>query len=206
MDAFLGFLRAFLPDLAATVLGVVLGLPAALYVNRRLTQHQEALEKARSTARRNDAIKVLIGALEYNQQLLERVLDLAPKCEAHRYLDLRTTTWDAVHPWFTPLCPHPELLQALSHHWLRLHNLQGLNDELFRRAVGAEPQLGDLKVVAGMWWELGELALSLRVHSSQLSAALRELADDKPPLALEADPKSFVPTALLAPRAKQQET
>lgn len=199
LDAFSAFLEAFLPNLAATVLGVILGLPAALYVNRRLTQHQQALEKAQSAERRNDAIKVLIGALEYNDQLLERVLALAPQCEAHRYLDLRTTTWDAVHHWFIPLCPHPELLQALSHHWLRLHHLQDLNGELFRRAVGAEPQLEDLKIVAGMWWELGELTLSLRAHSSLLAAALTELADGKPLLALKSDPRSFLPNHLLTP-------
>jgi hypothetical protein len=191
------FLGAFLPNLAATILGVILGLPVALYVNRRLTQHQQALEKAQSIERRNDAVKVLIGDLQFNDQLFDKVLALAPKCEAHRYLDLRTTTWESVRHWFIPLCPHPDLLQALAHHWLRLHHLQELNRELFLRAVGAEPPIDDLEVVAGMWWELRELTLSLRAHSSQLAAALKELAEDKPQIALRSDPNSFLPEHVL---------
>ena len=101
-------------------------------------------------------------------KILSRMAELALRCEALRNPDLRTTTWNVVDHLFAPACPDPELLQKLSHHWLRLERLERLNEELFDRTVGARPAIQDQNVVGGMWGELHTLAFNLHAHATQL--------------------------------------
>ncbi|MDA8325457.1 MAG: hypothetical protein M0033_04495 [Nitrospiraceae bacterium] len=171
----INFWAAFLPNLVATILGVVLGLPVALYVNRRLTERQRALDRAERTKRRDDSASVLIAACEYNMKVLDRVKELALEGKALRNPDLRSTTWDIVNHMFSPLCPDPVLLQKLSHHWLRLQRLEQLNEEMFAQAVGTRPPLSDQEIVLGMWSELHCLASSLYAHAAELIDDLDKL-------------------------------
>lgn len=145
-----GFLEAFFPNLSATILGVVLGLPAALYVNGRLTASQRRLQRASEVSRRNVVVDVLDTACKYNAKILDRMAELALTAEAMRNPDLQTTAWDSVGSILSAECSDPVLVHRLSHHWLRLQRLEQLNDDVFRRAVGILPPIEDREIMTGL--------------------------------------------------------
>jgi hypothetical protein len=166
------FLQAFWPNLCATVLGVVFGLPAAVYVNRWVSATQRRHEATTEANRRDDAIEVLIRSCVWNEKRLEAMRTLACDGRVMRNADLQVTTWDAVGPVLTPNWPYPELLQQLSHHWLRLHRLECLNDEVFAREVGTLPPLRNQDTMLGMWAELHDGTLNLAAHARELAEKL----------------------------------
>jgi hypothetical protein len=168
-----GFMAAFFPNFLATVFGVALGIPVALYMNRRILDAQNGALAAMVAARRKVAAEVLIQSCLYNIKVLESVAELATQGKVMRKLDLQVTTWGAVGPILTPDFPDPMLLQKLAHHWARLLHLELLNDDMFRREVGMLPPLEDEGTMLGMWGELYDLSTSLSRHASQTADALK---------------------------------
>lgn len=195
------FFQAFWPNFCATVLGVILGLPVAVYVNRNLTIGQRAHEAREQRRRRDDAIDVLVRSCEYNVRVLDNMKSLALQGRVMRNADLQVTTWDAVGAVLTPLCSEPALLQQISHHWLRLHRLEKLNDEIFAREVGAIPPLADELMAVGMWGELHDGALNLSAHALELAGKLRRLQASSKELSESQHYHDRVPEAL-DPEAK----
>lgn len=173
-----GFLEAFFPNLAATILGVVLGLPAALYVNRRLTASQQRQQMASEVKRRNLVVDVLNGACTYNTKILSRMAELALKAEVMRNPDLKTATWDSVGAIFSGGCPDPALVDQLAHHWLRLRRLEQFNEDVFRRAIGTLPPVEHSEMRIGMWQELHDSSSILSSHAAEFSARLMPLKAD----------------------------
>ena len=176
MDA---FLTGFWPNLAATILGVIIAAPIALALDRRLLEYQRKLEEKRLLGRVRDAIDVLIGACRYNGKLLDDMRELSTKGIVMRNPDLRLTTWDAVGSIFAEGCPEPELMQMLSHHWLRLKRVQELSDEIFAREVAKSlPFIEDNTVVKQYWQTLHDTTFDLAAHAKQAVDWLRETRTD----------------------------
>ena len=100
---------------------------------------------------------------------------LALEGKVLRNPDLRLTTWDAVGAILTRISSDSDLLQTLSHHWLRLQRLERLNDEIFAREVGTLPQIEDQEMMLGMWGELYENATNLSKHATELKEQLEAL-------------------------------
>jgi hypothetical protein len=187
------FVQAFLPNLVATILGVVLGLPAALYVNRRLLAFQRDHERAIELRQRDAAIDVLLGAFEYNKKVLERMKELAVEARVMRNVDLQVTAWEVAGPVLSSRCDNPRLLQQLGHHWTRLQRLEVLNAIVFDRTVGLAPTFADPEMIRGMWTELYDCTCTLEDHAAQLCAQLQSIkADQTAPAVL----RHFTRTAL----------
>lgn len=127
------FFNAFWPSLAATVIGVALGLPVALYLNRKITSQARAHEAAEKKKMLSDAISNLIEACAYNIRILNNISKLARDVEVMRNPDLRTTTWDTLSGILVSGLNDPGLLQISSHHWLRLKRFEDLNSQVFLR-------------------------------------------------------------------------
>jgi len=124
---------------------------------------------------RNNAIDVLIGACDYNAKLLDSMKALTLKGEAMRNPDLRITTWDAVGPVFAPVCSDPHLLQILSHHWLRLHRIERLSEDIFMRDAGILPAFSNEKLMLKHWGVLHESAQELAAHAREMIERLEKL-------------------------------
>ena len=78
MDFFnFGFWQNFVSNSLATVVGVVLGIPAALWINRWISNIEDQKERDRQkeikAERCKDLLRLLRGALEKNQKLLEQM-------------------------------------------------------------------------------------------------------------------------------------
>lgn len=170
------FFEAFWPNMAATLFGVVFGIPIALFINRHFFEHQRKFESAQTTRRLGDAIAVLVGACQYNVRVLDAMRECSLSGRVMHNPDLRLTTWDAVGGILANNCPDPELLQMLSHHWARLIRIQALSDEIFAREIaGSLPPIKDNEVALEFWLVLHDNARDLAVHALEAVQKLDEL-------------------------------
>lgn len=175
----LGFWEAFLPNFVATILGVVLGLPAAIYVNRKLSAYQHRHEAEASARKFSDIAGVIIRSLNYNKQLLGSMSELCKTAQVMRNPDLQLTTWDAVGDSFASVCTEPGLIQVLSHHWLRLSRLSEINREMFDRVTGSLPEIEDEELRSNMWGELYQSSTDLYHHVDDIIIMLQEAVAKK---------------------------
>lgn len=166
------FWDAFLPNFIATIFGVILGLPVALYVNNRLSLKQSRLDAELELRRLGAVTNVLLVSVKYNRELLVRVRDLSLSGSVMRNPDLQLTTWEAVGQSFSSLCEDPELVQIVSHHWLRLNRIYGLNSELFSKTTSSLSLDVDVKTYSGMWGELHAVSCDLIRFSDDISERL----------------------------------
>ncbi|MBN2976667.1 hypothetical protein [Pseudomonas lactucae] len=173
------FFIEFLPGFFATVCGVILGFPVALYVNFRLAIFQRRHEAGLEKKRRGDVADVIVKSLRYNEKVLGRMFELCKVGEIMRDPDLQLSTWETVGSIFTEVGVEPEVLQILSHHWLRLNNLAVLNREMFDRNVGDRPDFKDEKIMCAMWGNFFEVTSDLQRDSVDIAARLDVYANYK---------------------------
>ncbi len=89
--------------------------------------------------------------------------------------DLRITTWDSVGSILATGTSDAMLLQLLSHHWLRLHRIQALSDEIFAREVAKSlPALNDEALVLEFWKNLYLNARDLAAHAAEAITLLEK--------------------------------
>ncbi|UMR31995.1 hypothetical protein MJ904_07415 [Massilia sp. MB5] len=170
------FFDAFWPNLAATLVGIVLGAPIALAINQRMLSKQRRLQADDARAQIKDAIDVLVSACKYNIGVLKVICGEALAGRAMHSPDLRVTTWDAVGQILCASSSNPELLQMLSHHWLRLQRLQVLSDEIFAREVAKSlPPIEDQSIMLEFWRVLHDNSLSLSAHAEEAVKKLEML-------------------------------
>ncbi|MBV7542870.1 hypothetical protein [Acidovorax sp. sic0104] len=173
------FFDAFWPNLAATLIGVVLGVPIALFLNERGMHRQRRLQVADMLRQTESAIDVLIDACKYNARLLDTVAAEAQVGRVMHRPDLRITTWDAIGSIFSTGKPDATLLQFLSHHWLRLQRVQSLCDEIFAREVARSlPAFEDDGLTMAFWENLYFNARDLSAHATQGVAMLEKAKEE----------------------------
>lgn len=169
------FLDAFWPNLAATLIGVVVGVPIALLLNERILHRQRKLQASDELRQVHNAINILVDACRYNIKLLESMAKEAQVGRVMHKPDLRTTTWDAVGSILSTGTSDAVLLQLLSHHWLRLQRIQALSDEIFAREVARSlPALNDEALTLEFWKNLYLNARDLSAHAAEAITMLEK--------------------------------
>jgi hypothetical protein len=169
------FLQDFLPNLTATIVGVVIGLPVALFVNRQLTKEGDQRASKLERVRVATGLGVLRRSLQYNRKVLDNIATLAREGTVMRDPDLQSDTWDAVGSILTPILDDPRMLQRVSHHWQRLKRIEELNREIFDRNFGLRSAIPDTGSARGLWGNLYDLAVSLSAHTEEIEENLKEL-------------------------------
>jgi hypothetical protein len=172
------FFDAFWPNLAATLAGIVLGAPIALTLNQHILNHQRRLQVSDIRVQVRDAIDVLVAACKYNIVVLDEICKEALAGRVMHSPDLRITAWDSVGLILCHSSSSPELLQMLSHHWLRLQRLQVLSDEIFAREVAKSlPSIANKSVVLEFWQVLHGNSFDLSMHAGEAIRKLTELKE-----------------------------
>lgn len=167
------FLDSFWPNLAATLIGIVLGVPIALALNELVLRRQRKLQTEDQDRQARDSIEVLIAACRYNINVLDSMRKEGELGRVMHNPDLRITTWEVVFPALCTTASDPELLQMLSHHWLRLRRIQALSDEIFARDVAKSlPPIENILVAQEFWHVLCENAYNLSLHANEAISML----------------------------------
>ncbi|WP_143502014.1 hypothetical protein [Pseudomonas sp. Irchel 3E13] len=167
------FLDAFWPNLVSTLIGVVLGVPIALALNELVLRRQRRLQVEDLRQQARDSIEVLVAACRYNIGVLDTIRIGAEEGRVMHNPDLRLTTWEVVSPALFTIVSDPEILQMLSHHWLRLKRIQALSDEIFAREVAKSlPPIEDEILAVEFWKTLCENAYHLSAHALEAISML----------------------------------
>jgi hypothetical protein len=130
------FWQAFLPNLASTLVGALLGIPLGLWLNRRVVSHGEVLRRDADRVRVAHALQVLARALADNRERLK--VFAATLSESKTLFDpaLDASAWDAVKGDLTTELSDPALRQQLAYHFSRVQSLLKLNDDYIHFIVG----------------------------------------------------------------------
>lgn len=130
------FLNAFWPNLASTVLGLIFGLPIALWTNRRIVAHAEGQKEREDKAALLHTLDVISRALEFNRTRLEHVLDTISGGTVPFDTALDCSAWDASKDGFNPTLTDPQLRQALAYHFSRMQAIARLNEVYLNQFIG----------------------------------------------------------------------
>jgi hypothetical protein len=136
------FLKAFWPNFASTVLGLVLGLPLALWTNRLIISHGERLKRAEEQQRLTKALDTLTRALLFNRERLQTFAQKINNSLAPFDVAIDYSAWEASRSEITPYLRDPELQQRIAYHFSRLASVAKLNDMYLHYAAGIGAALG----------------------------------------------------------------
>ncbi len=125
-----GFLRDFWPNLVATVIGLILGLPIALWTNRWMLAHEQRAEGVEALARLRVGLESIRAAVVSNTRRSKQLVDLLRNNEAILDLGIDTTTWEVNRTDVVPLIRDPALRTRLGHYFERVATACRLGDAL----------------------------------------------------------------------------
>ena len=136
------FLDAFWPNLASTVLGLILGLPIALWTNRKIMAHVESQKEREDRLALLHTLDVISRALEHNRGRLRYMHDSISGGRVPFDPALDYSAWDASKEGFNPSFTDPQLRQALAYHFSRMQSIARLNETYLSYAAGIASAIG----------------------------------------------------------------
>lgn len=113
------FFKSFWPNLLATLGGVLIGVPVALWLTGRAREYQAREERAANDERLSHALEVLAVAIQDNLGLLKESRDGIAKGYVTG-LPLNVSAWDAAKSDITPLLRDTKLKVLAAHHFEQL--------------------------------------------------------------------------------------
>jgi hypothetical protein len=130
----------------ATFLGVLMGIPAALAVERLLERRSEAKGRRAADARQREAVRLVARTLERNIQGVESLQRAIAAGETNLTPQLDATTWNVLRHELSGL--PIELLADLSLVFNRVEELRGVQaryEDQFFTAAAALPSAAEAK-------------------------------------------------------------
>jgi hypothetical protein len=182
MDA---FLIAFWPNAAATLVGIVFGLPIALWVNRLALKGAARASLKSQSQRLDHALQILMSAMESNQRILQEYAQVLSESKVRWRLNLDVSAWEAIKTDFIGELTDPSLRRQVAFHFTQLLVLTNLNQEYLGFAFGTNASMSgsertresinaDLK---SMCEELDKRAGELVIASKAVRLSLSGCAD-----------------------------
>jgi len=166
MDA---FLTAFWPNAAATIVGVVLGLPIALWINRLALKNAEQSNLALKVQRLDHALTVLVAAMESNLLLLESYASILADSKVTWHLNLDVSAWEAIKDDFAAELTDPDLRRQLAFHFRELNSLLSLNAEYLGFSFGTNASMsGSEQVKASIKANMQSMCEELQRQATQI--------------------------------------
>lgn len=131
------FWIGFWPQLFATIVGVLIGVPVGLWLNRRAIAVAGVAQEKADATRLDDALASLVASIEANRGPLNAMATLAT---GHYLVEpgLETTTWDAVKTEIVSLLRVPDLQRSLAAHFASIDRAARLCDLLAQHSSGVQ--------------------------------------------------------------------
>jgi hypothetical protein len=165
------FWEAFWPNLAATVIGVVFGVPAALFLSARGSREAAASKHKEDHDRLRAALTGISTSMDHNTAALGGLAKLlTDKRPWADYRDIDISAWDACKDEIVPILRDPDLQRRLAFHFHRLDILTHLvKSHLDLVLTGARPD-----AVKYLEEKLIEQAGELGVESARIANEVRD--------------------------------
>jgi len=165
------FLTAFWPNAAATIVGVVLGLPIALWINRLTLKSAEHSTLQLKVQRLEHALRVLIAAMEANLVLLADYAKVLSDSKIAWRLNLDVSAWEAIRDDLAAELTDPDLRRQLAFHFMTLKALRALNQEYLGFAFGTNASMSSAeKVRESIKTNMQLMCQELQAQATQLIA------------------------------------
>lgn len=135
------FLSSIGPDLFVMFVALLLGIPFALWTDRRLKKREERAEITANKERLVRGLNVLETALRYNRRRFDYLTQTfaGGVVEFDPALDL--SAWEACITEVVPLLHDADLRRRLAFHFSRLEALAKVHNRALNLAVGMESTL-----------------------------------------------------------------
>lgn len=139
------FWEDFWPNFASTVFGLLLGLPIALWTNKKLTQSQDQKEQQIQKSRLVNALQIIRQALgENNTRLLTTIATIkSGRVQFDTELDI--SAWDAVRDDISNHLDDPNLKRRIAYHFSRLATMSKLNSAYLDFSAGIASAIGGVE-------------------------------------------------------------
>lgn len=141
------FFFAFWPNLAATLVGVVLGVPIALWVNRIADGAAKNAELSDKKKQLLNACNVIESVLKFNYARVVQYPEILRSRQIAWNLGLNTTTWHAVSVDFSSELTPPELRSRMSHQFGNVATLLWLNEQFLSFSFGVNASMSNASTV-----------------------------------------------------------
>jgi len=130
-----GFWSSFWPGFAATLFGVLMGIPIALWLDRR-TQRQAEQERQREReARMRDVARLLVESLRANAERLQQVATSPRASGVPAFSEVELASWSALRNDAFDLIRSTELKRDLARHFERVARIISMDEERRRQMV-----------------------------------------------------------------------
>ena len=170
------FLTAFWPNAAATLSGIILGLPTALWVNRIALRSAEHISLKSQIQRLDHALEVLISSMNENRTILGAYSKVVAESKVRWCLNLNISAWDAIKADFMAEHTAPSLRGEVAYHFSQLSALVNLNQQYLGFAFGTNASMsGSEKTRESISTNLKGMCEALDVQAGKLTTSLQQL-------------------------------
>ncbi len=161
------FFKNFLPNFGATVLGVLLGLPLALWTNRMISARIEKSKRIEEIASLDRALVSVVESLIFNRQCFSKMLNTLSNNQVTIDPALDYSTWDAVQRDIIQYLDDPSLQREIAYYFSRIRTLLQIQSMYLDSTNGITASL----------WDPPPLRQSLQTLLPKMIAELDERAD-----------------------------
>ncbi len=139
------FWSGFWPNLASTLIGVIVGLPIALWLNALAGRAATARRQSEDQTRLHDALKAVVAAQAHNQLRLQALRSALASAQALFDVGLDTAAWEAARDQIAPVLRNPELHRRIALHFGRLGTLSRLCSTYLDMVAGIASAIGGVE-------------------------------------------------------------
>jgi len=161
------FWAGFWPNLAATLLGVIVGLPCALWINRKSESRRRERDAEQEREDLVVSLRAVLDAIDRNRGYL----GVAAQLQVGHYLvqrDLDFSTWEVVGTRTVAMLRSAGNSRMIARHFERLKELDGLIVRLLDTYVGPSAALIQINIPRE----------AIRVHINSLADLLFREIDE----------------------------
>jgi len=137
-----GFWEAFWPNFASTVIGLLLGLPLALWTDRQITARSERLKRAEEQQRLALSLDTISQALSFNRERMKQLVQSLSSNRVPFDPAVDCSAWDSVKTEIIQYLHDPALQQRIAYHFSRMEAVLKLNDLYLNYAAGIGAAIG----------------------------------------------------------------
>jgi hypothetical protein len=136
---FTGFWQAFWPNFASTVLGVLIGIPIALLINRQASKLSDRSRIKLENQQLHDALIIVRRSIKHNRGELNKILNYSSGYSVAKFLetDLDITVWDTVHNTIMEYLRYIHPKRKLNAYYSKLSRLDEINRLMFEYHSGS---------------------------------------------------------------------
>ncbi len=166
------FWSNFWPGLVSTVIGILVGVPIALYLTHYGVSIQEKAHQADERVRMHRGLESLAVAVRENAKILQHLSESVRENRVPFDVALDVTAWDVSKQEIIPFLHDAEMQRRIAHHFTRTESARRLFLLLLDQYVGVASAL------TGSVQFRKDLRSHLQREAENLSREADRLADD----------------------------